>query len=73
MNPVLVRYMPALDFVIRPNVVLQLVAEIDHANGAPPAGWAGAGGIINFPLQTNAAALTATEFETLTANLRWAF
>ena len=72
-HPVLVRYMPALDFVIRPNIVLALVAEIDHANGAPPAGWGGAGGVIGFPLQTNATAVTGTEFETLTANLRWAF
>ncbi len=71
--PVLTRFLPAVNFVIRPNVVVQLVGEIDHANGAPPGGWAGAGGLIAFPLQTNAAAVTGTEFETITANLKWAF
>ncbi len=72
-SPTLVRYMPALNFVVRPNVVVQLVAEIDAANGAPPGGWGGAGGIIAFPLQTNATATTGTEFETIMANLRYAF
>jgi hypothetical protein len=72
-TPTLVRYMPALNFVVRPNVVVQLVAEVDEANGAPPGGWGGAGGVIAFPLQTNADASTGTEFETITANLRYAF
>lgn len=71
--PVLVRYLPAINFLIRPNIVVQLVGEIDHANGAPPAGWGGAGGIIGFPLQPQIAAVTGTEFETLTATLKTAF
>ncbi|MHB8419399.1 MAG: hypothetical protein ACYDCL_15095 [Myxococcales bacterium] len=71
-TPVLVRYLPALNFVVRPNVVVQLVAEIDRGNGAPPGGWSGAGGIIGFPLQASTAT-SATEFETITANLRYAF
>ncbi len=71
--PVLTRILPAINFVIRPNVIVQLIGEIDHANGAPPGGWGGAGGLIAFPTQANPTAVTATEFETITANLRWAF
>ncbi len=68
-NPSLLRVLPGINFVIRPNVVLMLVGEVDKADGVPPGGWsgAGAGGIAPQP------AKTATEFERVMGKLKYAF
>jgi len=64
----LLRMLPAVNFLIRPNIRVVLLADIESANSAPPGGWGGAGGFAA-PVPGS----SVMEFETLQANLLYAF
>ncbi len=71
-NPALNRILPAVNFLIRPNVRVQLVAEIDQSKDAPPGGWSGAGSALG-PEPLAEYATGKPTLETVTANLLYAF
>jgi hypothetical protein len=64
----LLRLIPAVNFLIRPNIRLALLADFEAAQGAPPGGWGGAGGFYGVPQN-----VYANEWETFSANLLYAF
>jgi hypothetical protein len=67
-NATLLRLIPAVNFLIRPNIRLALLADFESVQGAPPGGWGGAGGIYGVPPN-----VYANEWETFSANLLYAF
>ena len=71
-SPGLTRVLPAVNFVVRPNIVVKVVADIERSEGAPPGGWGGAGSVLGGgPLLE----YTSAKFllETVGANLNYAF
>jgi hypothetical protein len=66
----LLRVIPGVVFLVRPNVKVQLLGDFELAHGLPPVGsWGAAGGSI----VTGAYQNSKFEAETLTANLAWAY
>jgi hypothetical protein len=61
------RILPGVAFLIRPNIKLTLVGQIEQSNGAPPGGW----GPVNGFIAPTAGPIT--EFETITLSLATVF
>jgi hypothetical protein len=70
----LLRVLPGVAVLLRPNMRLYLVGDIEHAYRLPPvsalysSSWANAGGIVT----PNAGSSSKTEVEQITATLAWA-
>ena len=52
------RIMPGVAALILPNMKLTLVADIEHADGAPPGGWDGVGGMAAGKVKADVQAIT---------------
>jgi hypothetical protein len=63
----LLRIMPGVAMLVRPNLKLTLVGQIEQSDGAPPGGWMPVGGSIA------PTAGSITEFEAITLSLATAF
>ena len=61
------RIIPGIAVLIRPNIKVTLVGQIENSNGAPPGGWAPINGFIAPSMGT------ITEFEAITLGLATAF
>jgi hypothetical protein len=62
------RITPGIAFLVRPNLKLALIGLIEQANGAPDAGWGGAGGFA-----APAPGTSTTNIESIVGNLAFAF
>jgi len=63
----LVKFIPTINFLVRPNLKLGLVGQLEWADGAPDGGWGATGGSIAPSMGS------ATEFESLQATIAYAF
>jgi hypothetical protein len=63
----LVKFIPGIDFLVRPNLKLGLIGQLEWADGAPDGGWAATGGSIAPAMGA------ATEFESIQLIVAYAF
>jgi hypothetical protein len=63
------RIMPGIAFLVRPNIKLNLVGDIEKATGLPDGGWGAAGGMAA-PIAPDA---KVTELESIQVGLAFAF
>jgi hypothetical protein len=63
----LVKFIPGIAFLVRPNLKLGLVGQLEWADGAPDGGWGATGGSIAPSMGS------ATEFESLQVTAAYAF
>jgi hypothetical protein len=66
----LIKLVPGINFLVRPNLKLGLIGQLEWADGVPDGTWAATGASIGsvFPIVT-----TATEFESLQVTVAYAF
>jgi hypothetical protein len=64
-----IRYLPGVNFLIRPNVKVLVLADIEAGTSVPPGGWAGASGAVISPPP----GMSSSEIETISFILDYAF
>ena len=68
-KPSVVRYIPGINFLLRPNVKVVVLADIESGTSQPPGGWSGASGALIAPPP----GMSSSEIETISFILDYAF